>query len=166
MIPVSSARPHPELARKSTGAMPARVFVCVASSNMRAAGAELAGLPSRSPAGHFALLFPRSRAMFGTRASHSRAKARHRTFQHARVAHLRCVICPICQAKIRFLRKIFIFRFSEYYVYLRPVPPPYEGRTRRHERWKRDAMDASVSRDERHGCLRRRRVVLAPLGWC
>jgi hypothetical protein len=46
------------------------------------------------------------------------------------------------------------------------VLPPHEGRTRRHERWKRDAMDALMSRDERHRCVRRRRVVLAPLGWC
>jgi hypothetical protein len=30
----------------------------------------------------------------------------------------------------------------------------------------RDAMDARVSFDEGHGHGRRRRVVLAPLGWC
>jgi len=29
-----------------------------------------------------------------------------------------------------------------------------------------NAVDASVSSDVRHGCGRRRRVVLAPLGWC
>jgi hypothetical protein len=31
----------------------------------------------------------------------------------------------------------------------RPVPPRSEGRTRRHERWVRDAMDAVATQDER-----------------
>jgi hypothetical protein len=30
----------------------------------------------------------------------------------------------------------------------------------------RDAMDVMVPRDERRPCMRQRRVVLAPLGWC
>ena len=47
------------------------------------------------------------------------------------------------------------------------IPPPARGAYRdRHGRWKRDAMDVKASSDVR--CIRglRRRVVLAPLGWC
>ena len=47
-------------------------------------------------------------------------------------------------------RKIFFFRFSEIYGCLHAVPFPKRGALRdRHERWKRDAMDAKVVRDER-----------------
>jgi hypothetical protein len=62
-------------------------------------------------------------------------------------------------------RKIFLFRFSEKCDCLRIVPLPQEGRTRRHERWVRDAMDAFGSQDERCRCGRRNRVVLIPRRW-
>jgi hypothetical protein len=46
-------------------------------------------------------------------------------------------------------------------------PVPSRGALRdRHECWARDAMDAIMSSDVRYDCGRRRRVVLAPLGWC
>jgi len=34
------------------------------------------------------------------------------------------------------------------------------------KRGARDAMDAHAPSDERHGRVRQKRVVLAPLGWC
>src|SRR3974390_2779296 len=49
---------------------------------------------------------------------------------------------------------------------IRPIPPPKRGAFRdRHERWKRDAMDAShhQTNDAERG--RRSRVVLAPRRW-
>jgi hypothetical protein len=45
------------------------------------------------------------------------------------------------------------------------VPRPQEGRTRRHERWVRDAVDATATQDERSYCGRRSRVVLTPRRW-
>ena len=47
----------------------------------------------------------------------------------------------------------------------RPVPCPHEGRTRRHERWVRDAMDADGAKDEGTFCGRRSRVVPTPRRW-
>jgi hypothetical protein len=45
------------------------------------------------------------------------------------------------------------------------VPPRSEGRTRRHGRWVRDAMDALATQDERRHGGRRNRVVLTPRRW-
>jgi hypothetical protein len=48
-----------------------------------------------------------------------------------------------------------------------PVSRSQEGRTRRHERWARDAMDASgVERTSDAAGGRRSRVVLTPRRWC
>jgi hypothetical protein len=57
--------------------------------------------------------------------------------------------------------KIFCFRFSETHDCVSPSRAHEEGRTRRHERGARDAMDVAVSRDERCRYGRRSRVVLA-----
>jgi hypothetical protein len=57
---------------------------------------------------------------------------------------------PDGQAKNSALAKIFHLPFFVMTTILPSVPLPHEGRTRRHERWKREAMDALMSRDERH----------------
>jgi hypothetical protein len=62
--------------------------------------------------------------------------------------------------------KIFCFRFSESCDWIPPSRAHQEGRTRRHERGARDAMDVLVSRDERRRHGRRSRVVLTPRRWC
>jgi len=63
------------------------------------------------------------------------------------------------------LQKYFAFAVGQIKFTTRPVPPRSEGRTRRHERWVRDAMDAVATQDERRWRGRRSRVVLAPRRW-
>jgi hypothetical protein len=59
------------------------------------------------------------------------------------------------------------FAFSEIQISrnVRIVSPRSEGRTRRHGRWVRDAMDVVATQDERRYRGRRSRVVLAPRRW-
>jgi hypothetical protein len=58
-------------------------------------------------------------------------------------------------------KKYFAFSETQISRIVRAVPPRSEGRTRRHGRWVRDAMDVVATQDERRYCGRRRRVVLA-----
>ena len=57
-------------------------------------------------------------------------------------------------------------RFCENRPFAHPARfPGHKGRTRRHERRVRDAMDASACPDEAHRRGRRNRVVLTPRRW-
>ena len=50
---------------------------------------------------------------------------------------------------------------------IRAIPFPKRGALRdRHERWVRDAVDATLREDDAHRCGRRSRVVLTPRRWC
>ena len=51
------------------------------------------------------------------------------------------------------LQKYFSFASTQIKTIYSAVPFPLEGRTRRHERWVRDAMDV--------GCVKRRMTLLA-----
>src|SRR4029077_18970571 len=64
-----------------------------------------------------------------------------------------------------FGKKYFAFPVGQIKFTTRVIPPRSEGRTRRHERWVRDAMDAAAAQDERSYCGRRSRVVLTPRRW-
>jgi hypothetical protein len=72
----------------------------------------------------------------------------------------------ICLAVQISAQKYFASRFGRSRLIDSSYPVPgNEGRTRRHERWVRDAMDASAACDERGRGGRRSRVVLMPRRW-
>src|SRR5262249_25634988 len=60
----------------------------------------------------------------------------------SRAISTRFDLSPIARKKLPLCR-----RANQWSLFARPAHT--EGRTRRHERWVRDAMDASASRDER-----------------
>ena len=62
-------------------------------------------------------------------------------------------------------KKYFAFSEAQISRNVRAVPPRLEGRTRRHGRWVRDAVDVVATQDERSSGGRRSRVVLAPRRW-
>jgi hypothetical protein len=84
----------------------------------------------------------------------------------------RQLICPtgcFCDLAILavqpFGKKYFAFPVGQIKITTRVIPPRLEGRTRRHERWVRDAVDAAAAQDERSYCGRQSRVVLTPRRW-
>jgi hypothetical protein len=75
-------------------------------------------------------------------------------------------IAVICSAVQSSGQKYFASRFGRSRLIDSSYPVPgNEGRTRRHERWVRDAVDASAACDERGRGGRRSRVVLMPRRW-
>ena len=62
-------------------------------------------------------------------------------------------------------KKYFAFSETQISCMFATVPPRTEGRTRRHGRWVRDAVDVGATQGERSSGGRRSRVVLAPRRW-
>ncbi len=78
---------------------------------------------------------------------------------HFRIRFQTDLVCPALHAKI------FLFTKIENRVLIAPSRAHEEGRTRRHERGARDAMDVLASPDERRGRGRSSRMVLISRRW-
>src|SRR6185312_16932610 len=92
----------------------------------------------------------------GLRSERAKLRAPKNHFRKRFQADL---VCPAVNAKIILFTKIVN------HVFIAPSRTHEEGRTRRHERGARDAMDAIGSPDERHERGRSSRVVLISRRW-